>query len=145
MASQQNQRVIFVCAAAVVMLVGISNQNRTQASDHKGTRVGTECPIDISPNAPQQQCTLSKAHDDRVIWENNSDVDIYACADPKKDPFDAYGWYVPRHEKRKSGKIRDAITPPQSYDNKEFYTYSTPCLASPPTEGTRSNPKIIIQ
>jgi hypothetical protein len=141
MERQRKHQAILFCTAAVVMLLCVSCQHKAVADTHVDKYF-----IDISDANAVGPYSLNKHDDERIIWINNSGNDLYICADPKNDPFEAYGWFVPKHDQRKSGKISDTVNPPQSYDNKQFYTYPTPCLATPPpADANRSNPKIIIQ
>jgi hypothetical protein len=129
--------------AAVVMLLCISCQKKPQPKDPTAARntFSDKCKIDL---ASPQPCTLSKFWDERVVWVNNSSAEVYVCADPHNDPFEAYGWLVPPMDKRKSGAIWPGVNPPTggtlSFD---FYTSKTFCVWPPPDE-TRTNPKIII-
>lgn len=141
MERQRKHQAILFCTAAVVMLLCVSCQHQAVPDTHVDKYF-----IDISDSNAVGPYYLTKSKDERIVWINNSGNDLYICADPNNDPFEPYGWLVPKHDQRKSGKIRDAITPPHSYNQNEFYTYSKPCLMSPPTdESATSNPKIIIQ
>ncbi len=141
MKCQQKQQAILLSLAATVMLLCISCHGKTQSNEQ---RVAQEtfvdkCPISI-PSLTQ--CTLSQMNDERVVWINNSGANLYVCFDPRNGPFEAYAWSVPDQGRRRSGRIRDDINPPQAY---EFYYSTSPCVWPPPGVHTETNPKIIIK
>ena len=104
----------------------------------------TEYSVNISDNnAPSQK--ISKTNDGRIVWVNKSNAALYVCADPAKDPFEAYGWYVPGGDKRKTGKIVDGLNPVTGDDKTfTFDISSTACSCASSHEGVKSTPKIII-
>ncbi len=130
---------------SLIFLVGLTCNS---CQDHlpvasPGQPILSECKIDLTSSAAS--CTLSKVRDERVLWDNaQSDVDQFVCADPTNDPFEAYAWLVPRHDKRKSGGIVTGLNPPAS--GKEFtFTVSGTACTGAPIPPTRTNPKIVIK
>jgi hypothetical protein len=132
-------RVLCIVSSVIVVLCVFSQANPTPAGSTGGGKAMVDkCKIDL---ASPQDCSLSKAADDRIIWINNSGSDMYVCFDPKSDPFEGYAFYVPPNDKRKSGKITDSTNP-----SATPFTYSisaTPCPMAAP-QIIRTNPKIII-
>jgi len=129
---------------AVLMLLCISCQNKTGVTVRPSVQA-----IDISDPTATGPYKLSKGNKDRVVWINKSSGALYICTNPTNSPFEAYGWLVPPYatsnDERKSGKIRDGVTPPPGGSlSFDFYSSATICVV-PPAERPRSNPKIIIQ
>jgi hypothetical protein len=136
---------VFFSLVIAFMLIGISSQNTTALAD-SGTAIAAykECSIDLTSAAAS--CLLSKGADDRIVWVNKSRGDLYVCTDPKKSPFEAYGWYVPSQDQRKSGSIWTGVNPPPGKTvTFTLYTSSKPCgCPKPKRPRVRTNPKIII-
>ena len=138
----QHKYVAMLLSLGAVMLLCISSQGKTKPTGGSAVLEHyTECPIDVNASG---SCSLKESKDDRVVWVNTSAKDIYVCVDPNNDPFEAYAWLVPHQQTRKSGKIKESITPGNTY------TFSAGIAACtvPPTPspgGSRTNPQIIIQ
>ena len=132
-------RPILLSLVAVTFLcVSIQGRSGPATGSISPDRATDKCVIDL---ANVQPCTLSMKNDDRVVWVNNSASDVYVCANPVQDPFEAYAWKVPPSDKRKSGKIRDAATP----GTYMFYQSTSACTVPPTRDKQRTNPQIIIQ
>jgi len=95
-----------------------------------------KCLIDIGATSPQ--CTLSKGND-QAVWVNKTAEGVYICGSPTLTPFETYAWYVPANDKRRSGKIRDDITPGGT--QYSFYPSDSACKVPP---AKKTHPKIII-
>jgi hypothetical protein len=101
--------------------------------------------VDASSSTTPPACYVKKGRDE-IVWENLTKPNgVYMCVNSKKDPFEAYAWYIPYNEKRHTGKVRQDLTPdPHGYD---FYSSDDPCT-DPPTktgETIRNTPHVIIQ
>jgi hypothetical protein len=141
MESHRKSRLWLLPLAGTVVLLCISCQDKTAISDRVQAGAATidKCVIDL---ANPQDCTLSKFLDERAVWLNNSGTAVFVCANPDNDPFEAYGWQVPANGgKRKTGSIMSSVSPGGEYT---FYTSDKFCTWPQPSEGRRSNPKIII-
>jgi hypothetical protein len=140
-------QVIPLSLLAVVTLVCISCQRNTQPKAQTAAQDIhiDKCKVDL-PLPPSYECTLSKFWDHRIVWNNPSGQDRYVCfnPDPTKNPFEAYAWLVPKQDHRKSGKIRDDVTPTNPPQYYEFYDSPSPCVWPQPGLHPLTNPKIII-
>lgn len=145
MRSYPGPGVLFVFLIAAI-LICTSCQKKTPAPEPSAPRetYTDKCHIDISSTTVIPDCSLSKQYDERAVWENKSTGGLYVCMNPLNNPFEAYAWYVPANDKRKSGKITDATNP--SSTGYEFKPSPSPCVwpLSSASDKRLTNPKIII-
>ena len=107
-----------------------------------------KCKIRIDNLSGDATCDVSKRHNDRVVWVNDSGSDLFVCADdPGRTVFDAYAWLVRAGQRGRSGKIRDDFsTASGAADSVLYHVSGSPC--SQMVSGlanTQTNPKIIIK
>lgn len=139
------QGLFFSVGIIVLMLCASCKPSGTVASADGFEK----CRIRIDNLSGDNPCSVSKAHNDRVVWINNSRSDLFVCADdPGKTVFDSYAWIVRAGQRGRSGKIRDDFSVPSGTTEDVLYHVSgSPCsqLASPGLANTQTNPKIIIK
>ena len=148
---QYTMRYLFqpmIALLGVGLLIGSSH---TDSQPNKSVVLRSNPPlpkcgtVDASSSTTAPPCYVKKGRDE-IVWENLTKPNgVYMCVDSKKDPFEAYAWYIPYNEKRHTGKVRQDLTPdPHGYD---FYSSDAACT-DPPTqtgETTRNTPHVIIQ
>ena len=94
-----------------------------------------------SPN-----CTVTKGTDE-IVWQNlHKTHGVYMCVDSKKDPFEAYAWFIPYNAPRNSGMVRQDVQPDPNI-GYDFYSSDKPCKDPPTHTGVtpRNTPHVIIQ
>lgn len=115
-----------------------------------------KCRISITATGPSASCDISKAKKEIAVFINADDQrqNLYVCADdPTHSAFDAYAWYVPYGDRRKSRAIRDDFsTAPSSSEEFDYDVSTTPCGSSAPAAANTplkakalTNPRIIIK
>jgi hypothetical protein len=132
-----------------------------QAPQHGSAATASEvekCRLILSMDGSGWSCDLSKGNKEIVVFVNrdSKQQDLYVCADDQKHTvFDAYSWYIPYSERRKSRLIRDDFSPASgSTEQFNYYVSTTPCGPYAPIAAgasanlsarTMTNPKIIIR
>jgi len=145
---QRNCAIMFCLSMAVVFVcISCGSKPEMPAGGTIHDTYTDKCVIDINPAATNQECKLSQNADDRIVWTNSSTATdgLYVCADPLNDPFEPYGWFVPKGDKRKSGMIAAGLKPANA--GTDFYlTESSQACPGPSQilQGIKSVPKIII-
>ena len=104
--------------------------------------------IDASSSKTPPPCYVKKGRDE-IVWENLTKPNgVYMCVDSKKDPFEAYAWYIPYNGKRHTGNVRQDVTPdPDPSHGYDFYSSDAFCT-DPPThtgDSPRNTPHVIVQ
>jgi hypothetical protein len=138
---------LFFSVGIIVLVVCVSC--KPQPGGPVASTDGFEkCKIRINDLSADQTCDVSKAHNDRVVWVNDSRSDLFVCADdPSRTVFDAYAWLVRAGQKGKSGKIRDDFSAPSgAADSVLYHVSGSPCSQNASgLANTQTNPKIIIK
>jgi hypothetical protein len=142
----------------VMMCASCKTQQAPQPGSAATASEVEKCRLPLSADGSGWSCDLSKGNKEIVVFVNrdSKQQDLYVCAEnPKDTVFDAYSWYIPYSEKRKSRVIRDDFSPdPASTAQVNYDVSTTPCGPYAPIAAgasanlsakTMTNPKIIIK
>lgn len=130
------------------LLVGSSrtdsqpNKSIVLQADAQLAKCGT---VDASVTG-SPRCVVTKGQDE-IVWENrHKPKGVYMCVNSKKDPFEAYAWYIPYNTQRNSGMVRQDVLP-DPVNGYDFYSSDNPCKDPPTHTGStpRNTPHVIIQ
>lgn len=148
----------FVAVGVLVICAGCKTQQAPQPGSAATASEVEKCRLTLSMDGSGWSCDLSKSNKEIVVLVNKDtkQQDVYVCAEnPKDTVFDAYSWFIPYSEKRKSRVIRDDFSPdPAPTAQVNYYVSTTPCGPYAPIAAgasanlsakTMTNPKIIIR